>query len=29
MRVERIDPATRKTTGITYLEVLGSRIVGS
>ncbi len=23
MRVERIDPATRKTTGITYLEVLG------
>jgi hypothetical protein len=22
MRVERIDPATRKTTGITYLEVL-------
>ena len=25
MRVERIDPATRKTTGITYLEVLGSR----
>jgi hypothetical protein len=29
MRVERIDPATRKTNGITYLEVLGSRIVGS
>ena len=29
MRVERIDPATRKTTGMTYLEVLGSRIVGS
>jgi hypothetical protein len=28
MRVERIDPATRKTTGITYLEVLGSRIIG-
>jgi hypothetical protein len=25
MRVERIDPATRKTTGITYLEVLGTR----
>jgi hypothetical protein len=25
MRVERIDPATRKTTGMTYLEVLGSR----
>jgi hypothetical protein len=25
MRVERIDPATRKTTGITYLEVLGAR----
>lgn len=23
MRVERIDPATRKTNGITYLEVLG------
>lgn len=23
MRVERIDPSTRKTTGITYLEVLG------
>jgi len=23
MRVERIDPETRKTTGITYLEVLG------
>lgn len=23
MRVERIDPDTRKTTGITYLEVLG------
>jgi hypothetical protein len=25
MRVERIDPATRKTKGITYLEVLGTR----
>jgi hypothetical protein len=25
MRVERIDPATRKTTGITYLEVTGAR----
>jgi negative regulator of sigma E activity len=25
MRVERIDPATRKTNGITYLEVLGIR----
>jgi negative regulator of sigma E activity len=25
MRVERIDPATRKTSGITYLEVLGIR----
>jgi hypothetical protein len=25
MRVERIDPATRKTKGITYLEVLGLR----
>jgi hypothetical protein len=25
MRVERIDPATRKTTGITYLEVLGKK----
>jgi negative regulator of sigma E activity len=23
MRVERIDPTTHKTTGITYLEVLG------
>jgi hypothetical protein len=25
MRVERIDPTTRKTNGITYLEVLGIR----
>lgn len=25
MRVERMDPSTRKTTGITYLEVLGTR----
>jgi hypothetical protein len=25
MRVERIDPATRKTKGLTYLEVLGLR----
>ena len=25
MRVERIDPETRKTTGITYLEVLGKK----
>jgi negative regulator of sigma E activity len=25
MRVERIDPATRKTNGITYLEVIGIR----
>jgi hypothetical protein len=25
MRVERIDPTTRKTNGITYLEVLGLR----
>jgi len=25
MRVERLDPATRKTIGITYLEVLGLR----
>ena len=25
MRVERLDPETRKTKGITYLEVLGSR----
>jgi negative regulator of sigma E activity len=25
MRVERIDPSTRKTNGITYLEVLGIR----
>ena len=25
MRVERIDPVTRKTTGITYLEVTGAR----
>lgn len=25
MRVERLDPATRKTRGITYLEVLGLR----
>jgi hypothetical protein len=25
MRVERIDPETRKTKGITYLEVLGAR----
>ena len=25
MRVERIEPATRKTTGITYLEVLGRK----
>ena len=23
--VERIDPETRKTTGITYLEVLGKK----
>jgi hypothetical protein len=27
MRFERIDPATRKTTGITYLEVLGVKVV--
>ncbi len=26
MRVERIDPETRKTTGITYLEVLGKKL---
>jgi hypothetical protein len=29
MRVERIDPATRKINGITYLEVLGLREGGS
>jgi len=27
MRFERIDPATRKTNGITYLEVLGVKVV--